>query len=215
VTAILERRNARNRLRRAARRRVSAGLEEWLDGDQPTTLGTLNHAFGEKILAAACLALLAPSALPIPTGGATAAFEVIALVFAGQMVLARRTVWLPRRWEARELGRAAQKALRMLIRFVTWCERISHPRLAAVVTSRAAESVLGVAVTAFVLTAALSPPFSGLETLPAIGVVLVALGILLEDAAFTIAGLAVGVAGIVVAVTVGSQAVEVLGIVGS
>ena len=213
MTAILERRNARLRLRRAARRGVGDGLEEWLDGDQPTTLGTLNDAFGEKILAAACLALMAPSALPIPTAGATHLLDVIAIVFAAQMVLARSTIWLPERWRQKPLGSKLCKALRLLLRFVRRCERISKPRLRGLMRSRPVEMGLGIVISVFIVGAFLSPPFSGLDTLPSLGVVLVALGLLLEDAVFAIAGTVVGATGLVIALFLGSQAVELLGAV--
>ncbi|MEO6627217.1 MAG: exopolysaccharide biosynthesis protein [Aquihabitans sp.] len=196
MTAILERRKRRLQLRRAANRSVSAGLEEWLDGDEPTTLGTLNHAFGEKLLAAGCLTLMAPSALPIPTGGATHVFDVFAIVFAVQMLLARRSVWLPAKWSKREMGIKTQKAFRMLIRFVKQCERISRPRLARTVSSRIVGVVAGAAMVLFIVAAFFSPPFSGLDTLPSLGVVLLSLGILMEDALFAIVGFVTGSVGI-------------------
>lgn len=211
MTAIVEKRKARQRLRRAAEKGVSAGLEEWLEGDQPTTVGTLSDTFGKKILAAACLALMAPSALPIPTGGATHVLDVIAVLFAGQMVLARRTIWLPERWRRRELGTTSQKALRLLIRFVKRCERISRPRLAKVMASRSGGAVMGLVIAVFVVAAFFSPPFSGLDTLPSLGVVLIALGILLEDVVFAAVGLVVGSAGIAVAIVFGVQATRFIG----
>jgi hypothetical protein len=56
----------------------------------------------------------------------------------------------------------------------------------------------------FTVGAALAPPFSGLDTLPALGVVLIALAIILEDGAFVVAGAVVGLAGLALIVTVGS-----------
>ena len=211
MTAILERRKQRLAVRRAANRRVSAGLEAWLDSDEATTLGSLNDAFGEKVLATACLTLLAPSALPIPSGGATHVFEAIALVFAAQMVLARRSVWLPARWRSKELGAKSQKGLRGLIRFVKFCERISHRRLAKLVTSRPGERLLGLLILLFIGGAVLAPPFSGLDTLPSLGVVLLALAVLLEDAAFAVAGIVIGAIGVALTIFLGAQATELLG----
>ena len=208
MTAILERRKQRLAIRKAARWKVSAGLQAWLDGDEATTLGSLNDAFGEKILATACLTLMAPSALPIPSGGATHVFEAVAIVFAFQMVLARRSVWLPDRWRTKELGPKTQKGLRALVRFVRFCERISRRRLAPLMTSRPGQSVLGLVILVFIVGAALSPPFSGLDTLPSIGVVLVALGILLEDAAFALVGIVVGVVGVALTIFLGAQAAD-------
>ncbi len=208
MTAILERRKQRLAIRKAARWRVSAGLEAWIDSDEATTLGSLNDAFGEKILATACLTLMAPSALPIPSGGATHVFEAAAIVFAAQMVLARRSVWLPQRWRHKELGPRTQKGLRTLIRFVRCCERISRRRLAALITSRPGQSVLGLVIFVFIIGAALSPPFSGLDTLPSIGVVLVALAILLEDAAFALAGMLIGALGVALTIFLGAEAAD-------
>ncbi|WP_426574613.1 exopolysaccharide biosynthesis protein [Aquihabitans sp. McL0605] len=208
MTAILERRKKRLQVRRAARWRVSAGLEAWLESDEATTLGSLNDAFGEKILATACLTLMAPSALPIPSGGATHVLDVLAVVFAAQMVLARRSVWLPDKWRRRELGARTQKGLHVLVRFVRFCERVSHRRLAGLIASRPGERLLGGVILVLIVAAALAPPFSGLDTLPSLGVVLVALAILLEDAAFAIAGITIGLAGIGLSVFLGAQATQ-------
>ena len=210
MTAILERRKQRNALRRASRRHVSDGFEAWLDSAGATTLGSLNEAFGEKILAAACLALMAPSALPIPSGGATHVLDVIAVVFAVQIMLARQTVWMPASWRAKELGKKSEKALRLLIRFIRWCERFSRRRMAHFMTGRAGEITVGAAISLFVLGAFVSPPFSGLDTLPALAVVLLALGLLLEDVAFAIVGLVVGVLGVGLTITFGVQAVHLV-----
>ena len=50
------------------------------------------------------LFLLAPSALPLPTGGVTQVLEAIAMLLALQLIANRDCVWLPRRWEAVDLG---------------------------------------------------------------------------------------------------------------
>lgn len=211
MTAIVERRKARQRLRLEARKGVSYGLAAWLEDDAPSTLGTLNDTFGEKILAVACLALMAPSALPIPTGGATHVFDVIAILFSGQMVLGRRTMWLPERWQKREVGPKSTKGLRLLLRFVRWSEKISKPRLHKLMASRMGSRVLGLVMTIFIVGAFISPPFSGLDTLPSLGVVLIALGILLEDALFAIVGLIAGVGGIGLTLTIGMKGIRAIG----
>ena len=60
----------------------------------------------------------------------------------------------------------------------------------------------------FCVAAFFAPPFSGLDTLPALGVVLISLGVLLEDAAFIGAGTVVGTGGVGLAVTLGARAAE-------
>ena len=57
----------------------------------------------------------------------------------------------------------------------------------------------------------LAPPFTGLDTLPALGVVLLSLGVLLEDILVAIAGMVFGVGGIMLEIIVGSAVVRGVG----
>jgi hypothetical protein len=63
--------------------------------------------------------------------------------------------------------------------------------------------VFGAAVFSLALTAFLSPPFSGLDTLPSLGVVVLSLGVLLADIVVAGAGLGIGVLGVVVVIGLG------------
>jgi hypothetical protein len=51
-----------------------------------------------------------------------------------------------------------------------------------------------------------APPFTGLDTLPALGGVLISLGVLLEDALFVLAGVLVAAGGIVLEIVLGKTA---------
>jgi hypothetical protein len=68
---------------------------------------------------------------------------------------------------------------------------------------RASNIVFGLTVITFTAGAFLAVPFSGLDTLPAFGVVLVSVGVLLEDFAIVSVGWFVGVAGIALEITLG------------
>src|SRR6266404_2620014 len=108
--------------------RFSDQLEHWLRSDAPKTLGALGEVFGEKSFAVTILLLMVVPALPLPTGGISHVFEVIAVVLAAQMVLGRRMIWLPRRWQRRELGATTGKALPLSVRRIRQVERFSRPR---------------------------------------------------------------------------------------
>ena len=71
--------------------------------------------------------------------------------------------------------------------------------------------VVGLLLTAFAVGAAIAPPFSGLDTLPAMGAVAVALAIILEDVVVLAIGAVIGTGGIILIVTVGAAIVRVLG----
>jgi hypothetical protein len=68
--------------------------------------------------------------------------------------------------------------------------------------------VLGLVIIAFTVSAAVAPPFSGLDTLPALGVVAIALSIILEDVVVLAIGFVIGTGGIVLIVVLGQAAVR-------
>lgn len=127
---------------------LSTQLEQWLSGEGEKTLGALVHTFREKSFAILLVLLLGVPALPLPTGGVTHVFELIAAIVFGLLALAGT-------------------------------------------------------VGAF-----FAPPFSGLDTLPAVGVVVLALGVLLEDALVALVGIALGTAGVVLELALGAAAVH-------
>ena len=63
----------------------------------------------------------------------------------------------------------------------------------------------------FTLVAFLAPPFSGLDTLPSIGVVALALGILLTDVVVAAAGVVIGTLGVVAVIGLGSLVAKGVG----
>jgi len=200
------------RRRPSSKHRVSSDLDAWLTSDEPTTLGALAETFGQKFFPVACVVLMAPSALPIPSGGATHLFDIMALVFAAQIALGRKRLWLPEKWRKKEVGGRTAKLLRIVVRFIRKAESISRPRGAKLITSRVGQAVLGVVMIICVLSALLSPPFSGLDTLPALAAVLLGLGLLLEDAIFIVLSLVALFGGFAVALTIGRKALHAFGL---
>jgi hypothetical protein len=183
----------------------SEQLESWLESDEPKTIGSLTDLVDEKSFAVILLMLLLIPALPAPTGGITHVFEVIAAIVAVQMVIGRAELWLPKWVARRDLGAASTgKAIRFITRRVRWFERFTRPRGARLLKSRPMMSLLGVIILVFVVGAFVAPPFSGLDTLPALGVVIISLGIIFEDAVIVAAGCVVGAAGIALEIALGA-----------
>jgi hypothetical protein len=189
--------------------KVSDQLERWLKGDGEKTLGGLIDAFGEGSFALIFVMLMAVPALPLPTGGVTHVFEVIVMLLALELIVGRRTVWLPERWRRLELtGARQEKFIATLLRRIRSLERFSRPRARWLFGHRLSGSVFGVVVLGLALTAFLAPPFSGLDTLPSVGVVVLALGYLLADILLASVGLVIGALGVVSVIFLGSIAVK-------
>jgi hypothetical protein len=191
---------------------VSDDLARWLGGDGEKTLGSLIELFQEKSFALLFVLLLGVPALPLPTGGATHVFEVIAVLLAIELIIGREAIWLPRRWRGLELaGPRQQRFLSALMKMIRRLERISRPRLVFLFDHRLSNIVFGLLVIGGSLGAFLAPPFTGLDTLPSLGVVLLSLAVLLEDFLVVLAGLIVGATGVVLEIVLGKAAVHGIG----
>ena len=155
--------------------------------------------------------LLGVPALPLPTGGATHVFEVIAMLLALQLIGNRSRIWLPRRWRSIDVaGPNRQRFTGALVKSIRRLERGSRPRLTFVFGHRLSNVAFGALVLGGSIGAFLAPPFSGLDTLPALGVVLLSLGVLLEDFLVVFVGVVVGVAGVVLEIALGRLAIDAL-----
>ena len=195
----------------ATDRDFSDELEDWLKGDTPKTVGALSEEFEERAFAVTILLLMFPSALPIPTGGITHVLEFFAIIVALQMVAGRTTLWLPKRFAQRELGASmTEKAVPFISRRIRWFEKFSEPRLPGLFNQRWFIRVLGLVIIVFTIGAVIAPPFSGLDTLPAMGAIAVALAIIFEDVLLLAIGFVLGTTGVVLIVTVGAALVHVL-----
>ncbi|OGL29433.1 hypothetical protein A3D14_01575 [Candidatus Saccharibacteria bacterium RIFCSPHIGHO2_02_FULL_47_12] len=175
----------------------SEELRIWLKSHEPKTLERLSQVFEEKSFAVLFLILLAVPALPIPTGGITHVFEVIAMVLALELIIGRKTLWMPRRWSKLKIaGGSESKVVPYILRRVRWFERYAKPRLSELLAHPLFLRITGVVIFCLSLAAFLAPPFSGLDTLPALGVVIISLALILEDAALYLVGLLIGALGV-------------------
>ena len=188
---------------------VSDELEQWLGSDQPKTLGNLTELFGPRSFALVFVVLMALPALPVPTGGATHVLEVVTMLVALQLLVGRRCVWLPARWQRLQLASPSrQKLLNALLWRIRRLERFSRPRATSLFDHRATTSAFGLLVFALTLSAFLAPPFSGLDTLPSLGVVVIGLGVLNRDIVLALAGAVIGAVGVATVLALGDLVVK-------
>jgi hypothetical protein len=186
-------------------------LEEWLEGEGPKTVGDLLEAFDERSFAVTVMLLLFVPALPLPTGGVTHVLEAIAILIAFQMVLGRHAIWLPERLRRRELGKVMTgRAIPFMVRRVRWFERFSRPRMASLFERTWFLRVIGLLLIVCTIGSAIAPPFSALDTLPALGGVVICLSIVLADVVVLAIGTAITAGGIALIVTIGAAVASAL-----
>lgn len=155
------------------------------------------------------LLLMFLPALPLPTGGLTHIVEIIALLLTLELVFGRRRAWLPRRWQTFRLSKMSQpKAIELIMRCVRWLQRFSRPRLAGTLRQGWFLRLTGCLTFIFILTAFSAPPFSGLDTLPSLGVVFIMLSLLLEDIVIYLLGVIIAIIGVALVVATGVAFVQ-------
>ncbi len=180
--------------------RLSDELDAQLH-EEHVTIGSLADVLDERGFAVVLMLLMIPSALPIPTGGVTHVLEVFgALDRAADGRRPSRAVD-PRpartqgaRRDLHRQGGAEDAPLHPLVRAPQRAPASRSCSTPAVV------SLLGVVLLVFVVGAFVAPPFSGLDTLPSLGVVVVCLGLVFSDGFIVGAGLVIGVVGLVLEV---------------
>lgn len=175
----------------------SQKLEYWVKHDQTKTLGELIDVFGEKSFGVYFLITMSLPALPIPTGGITSIVLLTTMIAAMQMIFGRRTLWIPNLLRKQDLdGKLATKALPFILARIKSVEKISRPRMKGFLNSAVVRSITGILILFLAFAALIAPPFTGLDTLPSLGGVFIALAIIFEDLAMALAGLVIGAAGV-------------------
>ena len=183
----------------------SQQLKQWLSGSGPKTVAALDDAFAEKSLAIAIMLLLAVPALPIPTGGITHVFEIVAMLLCLELIAGRRSIWLPKSWRKRTLGQLTEKkVLPNIVRYIRWFEKFSRPRLSSYMRQSLSLRLIGLVCLMLTIFAFVAPPFSGLDTLPSLGVVIIMLAVVLEDGLLLLIGAVVGFGGAGLIISLGS-----------
>lgn len=175
----------------------SKQIEKWLNNKQGRTIEDLLAISSEKSFAVCILILMIIPALPLPTGGITHIFEMIAVLLGLEMVLGRKVIWLPKRWlniNTSELGK--NKIIISALRKLKWIEKHSRRRLRTLLINNYFLRITGLFFVLFCFAAFIAPPFSGLDTLPSLAVVFLALSLVFEDFVLYIIGLIIGAVGV-------------------
>jgi len=153
---------------------------------------TLRHVLGllgEEGLLVFCAFLTLPFLIPVSIPGVSTAFGLV-IILLGVGVAFNRLPWLPTRLMERPLSVANLKpVLERGAKFVTRFDRLTHPRLGYLTSTVTLNRAHGLALI-FSGVLLLFPlgliPFS--NTLPALGILFFALGLLQRDGYFIIAG---------------------------
>ena len=154
----------------------------------------------EKVFGIVLLLLAFPSALPVPAPGYSTPFGIMIFLIAGQLILGRKSLWLPASWQRKTIQ--TKKIQGILTKGLPWLQKveaIAHPRLPFVCQSQGGRMLMGCTICLMALS--MSIPIPGTNTLPAISVFLTAFGLQEDDGLISAAGM---ILSIVIAVLMAS-----------
>ncbi|MCI5060736.1 MAG: exopolysaccharide biosynthesis protein [Alphaproteobacteria bacterium] len=155
------------------------------------TLKDLIEAFHERGFGFFLFLFALPAALPLPGLGINAIIALPLLLLTAQQAIGRHSIWVPHK--------LAQKSLKSetINNFITsatpWVKRIEFfigPRL-GFVTQGIFSRLIG--FLGFVMALAVSIPLPLTNTVPAFGIALMAIGVLMRDGLAVISGAIIGI----------------------
>jgi len=172
---------------------IAALLHDREEGS--VSLGDLTEAAGEGGFGLIFVLFALPMVVPVLPPGTAAAVGLLFAVLALQMLMGRRKPWLPSRWRTRPVSPKVkrltlERGVPVLSRITRW----SRPRWAAVTGGVGMRCA---AVCAFAMGIVMVMPIPFMNTLPALAVLCIGVGLISRDGLFLAAG--IGASGIIVA----------------
>ena len=175
------------------------------NADGVVVLGEVLDKAGDRGYGFLLILLAIPAFIPILPPGTSGVLGALMSIVALQMLVGLKQPWFPKRWRNKVLSPKVVQALQTRgVAILRQIERVSHPRgrrftRNGVILRLSALVVIGLALV-------LSSPMPFMNTLPALGVLLIGVGLANHDLYFLSAGWGIG---IVVALIV-ALGVEVL-----
>ncbi|HXF82916.1 MAG TPA: exopolysaccharide biosynthesis protein [bacterium] len=180
-------------------RPLSAILAETI-ADEVVTLGELIDRLARRGFGLLMIALALPTMIPVLPPGSSGVIGLLYIILAVQMLIGLHQPWLPGRARRYRLGPRAIAALRLRgVPLVRRIERYSRPRPLFPDDRLAARAV---AVAVLIVGIVLFFPLPFLNTVPALGVLFLGIGLLNRDSIFLLIGFLITI-GVVIVVAFG------------
>lgn len=156
-----------------------------------TPLRTIINSFEDRGFAVLLFFLALPAALPVPAIGLNMIIALPILLLTLQQIAGRKKVWLPEAVKSRNIKTSHLHGfIDKSLPFIRFTERFVTHRL-AFLSSPLATPIIGIFGTVFALSITLPVPLT--NTVPAMAIALMSIGIILRDGIAVILGLLLGV----------------------
>lgn len=180
--------------------------------DERVSLNTILLAFHERGIGFFLFLFALPAAIPLPGLGINTIIALPLLFLTFQMILGRKTVWMPQSFKKKTMNSARiesflDKATPLISKF----EYIIRPRL-GFLTQPVFSNLVGIC--AFLMAISVSIPLPLTNTIPSMGLALIGIGLMMRDGLSILSGILVGTIWIVilfgVIIFVGIEGIDLL-----
>lgn len=157
------------------------------DRAEKVTLNDILALTGERGFGFLFVILALPSALPIPAPGYSTPFGLLLFFLAVQFIGGAKRPWLPQRMA--NWGVSIEVARQFAKGGIPWLERlerVTQPRLTFLCQKLPGRAFVGIAIALMSISMMLIIP--GTNTLPAIGIFLIGIGLFEDDGVICLAG---------------------------
>jgi hypothetical protein len=175
------------------------------NADGVVVLGEVLDKAGDRGYGFLLILLAIPAFIPILPPGTSGVLGALMSIVALQMLFGLKQPWFPKRWRNKVLSPKVVQALQTRgVAMLRQIERVSHPRGRRLTRNGLTLRLSALVVIALALV--LSSPMPFMNTLPALGVLLIGVGLANHDLYFLSAGWGIGI----VVVLIVALGIEVL-----
>ncbi len=178
-------------------------------GGERVTLADVLEAFHERGFGVVLFILALPMALPVPVPpGINILLASPLILLTAQQAIGRHTIWLPESLKRRSISASGLR--KTLDHAVPWTRRLEwlvRPRL-GMITQGMFSHLIGFC--GLLMALAICVPLPLTNTVPSLGIALMALGVVMRDGLAVLAGAAIGLLWIALLVLLGEAGLRLL-----
>lgn len=174
---------------------LSRDIEELITKNESLSLKKLMGRTQETIFGFLLVILALPSALPVPAPGYSIPFGIVIIILAVQIIIGRKYPWLPQKILNKEINiKKFRSGVSKINTFIQFFEKIIKPRGKFLYNQ--GQSLLGLMI--FMCGVSMLIPIPGTNTIPALGIFVIGLGMIEEDGLLGTLGVLISLTGIAV-----------------
>ncbi len=179
---------------------------------EKTSFHVLLELFADRGTAFLLFLVALPAALPVPAVGICVIIAPPLLFLTFQQMLGRKIIWLPNKVKHKEF--ASSSLISVMDKAIPMTEKIEvlmHPRL-SFLTTHQATVIIG--ALGFIMSLSVLLPLPLTNTVPSMGIAIMAMGVLMRDGLAVIAGALIGMAWVLLLVVTfyffGTESVDII-----